>query len=152
MRERLLDDPPPPPPNVPGAGTDSKIALLPFANSSSITADPACADCHHGIDGWGHKRGEYDAVGLWRDNITRRCPTETISAEAGRTGADARWREVEGMAALGAYLLEARDVNLRGAGGGNFSPTVWVVRLNFPTNRTSIDGQFKKITSEYVRW
>ena len=150
VRERLLDDPPaPPPPNVPELETaDPKIALLPIREQlKHHSKDPACADCHRGIDGWGLAMEEYDAVGLWRDKITRRLPnrkTTTLELDALAQMPDGR--EVEGMAALKAYLLEAR--------GDQFARALVVKLLTYGLGRSlefsdephvdALTKQFKK--------
>jgi hypothetical protein len=150
VRERLLDDPPaPPPPNVPELETaDPKIALLPIREQlKHHSKDPACADCHRGIDGWGLAMEEYDAVGLWRDKITRRLPnrkTTTLKLDALAQMPDGR--EVEGMAALKSYLLEAR--------GDQFARALVVRLLTYGLGRSlefsdepyvdSLTKQFKK--------
>jgi hypothetical protein len=74
IRERLLHDPPaPPPPNVPSLdSTDPDFASLPIRQQlEQHRADPACADCHRGIDPWGIALENFDAVGQWRDQIHR---------------------------------------------------------------------------------
>ena len=150
VRERLLDDPPaPPPPNVPELETaDPKIALLPIREQlKHHSKDPACADCHRGIDGWGLAMEEYDAVGLWRDKITRRLPnrkTTTLELDALAQMPDGR--EVDGMAALKSYLLEAR--------GDQFARALVVKLLTYGLGRSlefsdepyvdSLTKQFKK--------
>ncbi len=74
IRERLLHDPPlPPPPNVPDLPTeDPNFAKLSIREQLQIhRKDPACADCHRGIDAWGVALDHFDVVGLWRDVIRR---------------------------------------------------------------------------------
>ena len=113
VRERLLDDPPaPPPPNVPDLETvDPKIAELSIREQLKLHSnDAACADCHRGIDGWGLAMEEYDALGRWRDRITRRLPNrKTIQLELDAVATMPDGREVEGMEALKDYLLAVRE-------------------------------------------
>lgn len=74
IRERLLDDPPlPPPPNVPALdSTDPDFAKLSVRRQMELhREDPACNDCHRGIDPWGVALDHYDAVGLWRETLRR---------------------------------------------------------------------------------
>ena len=74
IRERLLHDPPaPPPPNVPGIDpSNPDFAKLPVRKQLEVhREDPACNDCHRGIDPWGVALENFDAVGQWRDVIRR---------------------------------------------------------------------------------
>ena len=75
LRDRLLDDPPaPPPPNVPALDEeDPDFAKLSVRRQLELhRKDPACADCHRGIDPWGVALEEFGADGLWRDEILRK--------------------------------------------------------------------------------
>ncbi len=113
IRERLLHDPPlPPPPNVPALdSTDPDFAKLPIREQLKIhRADPACADCHNGIDPWGIALDHFDAVGLWRDEIRRpsgkrgkfdRIPVDARDTLPGGV-------KLDGVESLQAYLLEER--------------------------------------------
>ncbi|MGB1126566.1 MAG: DUF1592 domain-containing protein [Phycisphaeraceae bacterium] len=74
LRDRLLDDPPaPPPPDVPDLDeTNPETAGLSLKKQLELHREkPACADCHIGIDPWGIPFENFDAVGLWRDQVTR---------------------------------------------------------------------------------
>ena len=73
--ERLLHDPPaPPPPNVPDLDQENpEFAKLPLKQQLEIhRKDPACMNCHQGIDPWGIALEQYDAVGLLRDEVRRK--------------------------------------------------------------------------------
>jgi mono/diheme cytochrome c family protein len=75
LRDRLLNDPPaPPPPNVPVLDEeDPDFAKLSVRRQLEIhRKDPACADCHRGIDPWGVALEEFGADGLWRSEILRK--------------------------------------------------------------------------------
>lgn len=75
LRDRLLDDPPaPPPPNVPALDEENPdFAKLSVRRQLEIhRQDPACADCHRGIDPWGVALEEFGADGLWRSEILRK--------------------------------------------------------------------------------
>jgi len=112
VRERLLDDPPaPPPPNVPELETaDPDFAKLSIREQlKHHSKDPACADCHRGIDGWGLAMEEYDALGQWRSEITRKLPGNKLIKLPLETEAKMPdGREVVGMEALKDYLLTER--------------------------------------------
>jgi len=75
LRERLLDDPPPPPPpNVPGLDPeDPDFVRKSVREQLEIhRTDPACNDCHRGIDPWGVALEEFGADGLFRTQILRK--------------------------------------------------------------------------------
>ena len=90
---------------------DPKIAELSIREQLKLHSnDAACADCHRGIDGWGLAMEEYDALGRWRDRITRRLPNrKTIQLELDAVATMPDGREVEGMEALKDYLLAVRE-------------------------------------------
>ena len=74
IRERLLNDPPaPPPPNVPPLESeDPNFAKLSVRKQLEIHRnDPACDDCHRGIDPWGIALENFNAIGNWRTEIRR---------------------------------------------------------------------------------
>ena len=72
IRDRLLGDPPaPPPPNAPSLEeADPKFHELSIREQLEVhrTAD-GCQKCHRDIDPWGIALENYDAIGLWRDEI-----------------------------------------------------------------------------------
>lgn len=113
VRDRMLGDPPdPPPPNVPELETaDGNFARLPIREQLALhLKDSACADCHRGIDGWGHALEEYDAVGQWRDEVVRMTDGRkkaTLPVDARAKLPDGR--EVTGAAELKRYLLNHRE-------------------------------------------
>ncbi|MBL6766328.1 MAG: DUF1592 domain-containing protein [Verrucomicrobiae bacterium] len=75
LRDRLLDDPPPPPPpNVPALDEENPdFAKLSVRRQLELhRKDPACADCHRGIDPWGVALEEFGADGLLRAEILRK--------------------------------------------------------------------------------
>ena len=107
IRDNLLHDPPPPPPpNVPALKTsDPNFAQLPIREQLALHAeDAACADCHRGIDPWGHPFEQFDAVGLWRETIQR--GDQRLQADT--TGLLPDGRKVHGIRELKDYLLEHR--------------------------------------------
>lgn len=84
LRKRLLDDPPaPPPPDVPDLESkDPNFASLPLKRQLELHRNkPACNDCHVRIDPWGIPLENYDAVGLWRDSVTRHVEKKTVKAK-----------------------------------------------------------------------
>lgn len=114
IRERLLDDPPaPPPPNVPALDSENPdFASLSIQEQMKIhREDPACADCHRGIDPWGLAMEEFDAVGLLRKEIQRRNPKGKgmIRLPVQSGGTLPGGHQVEGLDDLKAFLLEQRS-------------------------------------------
>ena len=114
IRERLLDDPPaPPPPNVPALNKENPdFASLSIQEQMEIhREDPACADCHRGIDPWGLAMEQFDAVGLWRTEIMRRNPKGKgmINLPVKSGGTLPGGHQVSGLEDLKSYLLEQRS-------------------------------------------
>jgi len=75
IRDRLLNDPPAsPPPDVPSLEeADPKFHKLSIREQLEIhRGTEACASCHRGIDPWGIALENFDAVGLWRNEIRRK--------------------------------------------------------------------------------
>ncbi len=113
IRERLLHDPPlPPPPNVPALdSTDPDFAKLSIREQLALhREDPACADCHAGLDPWGIALDHYDAVGLYREEIRRpggkRGQFQKVPVDAKATLPGGV--EVDGLGALQTYLVTQR--------------------------------------------
>ncbi len=107
IRDNLLHDPPsPPPPNVPELETsDPDFNQLPIREQLARHAkDPACADCHRGIDPWGQAMEQYDAIGRWRETIQRGDQQLPMDAR----GQLPDGHEVNGIGELKGYLLENR--------------------------------------------
>jgi len=113
VRKRLLNDPPaPPPPNVPELKTaDPDFAQLPIREQLDLHShNPACADCHRGIDPWGYAIEHFDAIGLWRDSIVRSIKgqdpiTLPIDSRSRLPGG----HEVDGLEELKDFLLDQRS-------------------------------------------
>lgn len=90
IRDRLLNDPPaPPPPDVPDLDeADPEFRKLSIREQLKIHREKeACASCHQDIDPWGIALENFDAVGLWRDEVRRRSgrtfesqPVEAVAA------------------------------------------------------------------------
>lgn len=75
IRDRLLNDPPsPPPPDTPPLNeADPELRQLSVREQLEFHRNrEACASCHRGIDPWGIALENYDAIGLWRDEIRRK--------------------------------------------------------------------------------
>lgn len=75
IRDRLLNDKPaPPPPDVPSLEqSDAKFHKLSIREQLVIHRNrEACASCHRNIDPWGIALENFDAVGLWRDDVRRK--------------------------------------------------------------------------------
>ena len=113
IRKRLLNDPPqPPPPDVPELKTaDPEFSQLPIREQLNLHShNPACADCHRGIDPWGYPIEHFDAMGLWRDTIVRNVkgqdPIElAIDSQSRLPGG----HQVNGIGGLKAFLISHRS-------------------------------------------
>jgi len=84
LRQRLLDDPPaPPPPDVPDLESDDPdFASLPLKRQLELHRQKAsCNDCHVRIDPWGIPLENYDAVGLWREDVKRLIGEKVVKSE-----------------------------------------------------------------------
>ena len=93
IRDRLLNDPPaPPPPDVPNLDeADPKFLKLSIREQLKIHREKeACASCHEDIDPWGIALENFDAVGLWRDEVKRKAgrkfETQPVDATASFPG------------------------------------------------------------------
>ena len=88
LLDRLLDSPPaPPPPDVPALESENPgFAKLSIKEQLEIhRKKEACNNCHRRIDPWGIAFENYDAVGRWRNQVTRKekRKTRTIEVNAG---------------------------------------------------------------------
>jgi hypothetical protein len=75
IRDRLLNDPPAPPPaDVPSLDeADPEFHKLSIREQLEIhRKKEACASCHRNIDPWGIALENFDAVGLWREEVRRK--------------------------------------------------------------------------------
>ena len=75
IRDRLLNDPPaPPPPDVPSLEeAKPEFQKLTIREQLEVHRErEACASCHRNIDPWGIALENFDAVGLWRDEVRGR--------------------------------------------------------------------------------
>ncbi|MGJ8655690.1 MAG: DUF1592 domain-containing protein [Akkermansiaceae bacterium] len=99
----LHDPPPPPPPAVPEIDlTDPNILKMTLKERmEDHRNDPACSSCHIKIDPWGIVFEEYDAVGLFRNNINGK-PVDAQSYLVDKT-------KIVGINGLKSYLLENRQ-------------------------------------------
>lgn len=113
IRDRLLHDPPAaPPPNVPGLDqADPEFLKLSIREQLEVhRGTDACASCHRGIDPWGIALENFDAIGLWRDEIRRKNGRkfDTLPVVASDNLPDGH--ELTGADSLRNYLLtERRD-------------------------------------------
>ncbi|MEM7011283.1 MAG: DUF1592 domain-containing protein [Verrucomicrobiota bacterium] len=149
IRERLLHDPPsPPPPNVPDLETaDPNFAKLPIREQLAIhREDPACADCHAGIDPWGQALEAWDAVGLFREEITRQLPNKkkmTLPVDDGAKLPGGH--EISGLDGLTAHLLEHRKEQFAHALVHKLTTYALGRTLEFSDER-----EMKRLTDEFV--
>lgn len=111
IRDRLLNDrPAPPPPDTPPLDeADPKFASLSVRRQLEVHRDrEACASCHRGIDPWGIALENFDAVGLWREQIRRRAggKFETLPVDAASVlPGDI---QIDGVESLKQHLLTVR--------------------------------------------
>lgn len=109
--DRLLNDPPsPPPPDVPSLDeASSEFHKLSLREQLEIHRDrAACSRCHKNIDPWGIALEHYDAVGQYRDRITRVIDGENHHSEVIATESLPDGRIIRGKDALCDYLLRER--------------------------------------------
>jgi hypothetical protein len=152
LRERLLDDPPPPPPpNVPTLDAeDPNFAKLSVRRQLEIhRKDPACADCHRGIDPWGIALEEFGADGLLRDRILRKDRNGKrqrdihVAINSNATLPDGH--PVTGLNDLKAYLLQKKS--------GQFARTVVSRMLAYALGRSLELGDeetINRLTERFV--
>lgn len=112
IRDRLLNDPPsPPPPDTPPLDkADPTFAKLSVREQLEIHRNrEACASCHRGIDPWGIALENYDAVGLWREEIRRKSDGKfaTLPVKASDVLPDDH--KLDGVDSLKEYLLDQRE-------------------------------------------
>lgn len=145
IRDNLLHDPPPPPPpNVPELKTsDPNFAKLPIREQlARHSEDPACADCHRGIDPWGQAMQQYDAVGQWRESIRTRSSSLPMDARAKLPDG----HEVNGIGELKDYLLAHREEQ--------FARALVAKLMTYSLGRTlefSDENTIESLTREFVQ-
>jgi len=104
LLEKILNDPPPPPPPaVPEIDlTDPNILkLTQKERMEDHRSDPACISCHAKIDPWGIAFENFDAIGLWRDQIGEK-PVDASSILFNQ-------QELNGIDGLKRFLLKNRQ-------------------------------------------
>ncbi len=109
IRRALLGDPPaPPPPAVPNLDSgDEDLTLLPLKRQLELHRDSeACTRCHQGIDPWGIALEEFDAVGLRREQVSRRFGDREASHPVDAAAVLPGGHRIEGAAALADFLLQ----------------------------------------------
>ncbi|WP_145048684.1 DUF1592 domain-containing protein [Lignipirellula cremea] len=108
IRDRLLNDPPaPPPPDVPSLDeADPAFLKLSIREQLEVHREKqACASCHRNLDPWGIALENFDAVGLWRDEIRRpQGAAQPVNATDVLPGG----RRLEGFDSLRDYLATDR--------------------------------------------
>lgn len=118
IRDRLLNDPPPPPPpNVPTLDeADPEFLKLSVRDQLKIhRGTAACASCHRSIDPWGIALENFDAVGLWRDEVRRRVDKTFETQPVNATDVFPDGRTVNGIDGLRELLIkEHKDQFARG--------------------------------------
>ena len=104
LLEAILNDPPPPPPPaVPEIDlADPEIAKLTLKERIEDHRNhAACRSCHAKIDPWGIAFENYDALGIWRNDIKGK-PVDASSKLFNK-------QELNGIDGLKRYLLENRQ-------------------------------------------
>jgi MFS superfamily sulfate permease-like transporter len=104
LLESLLNDPPPPPPPaVPIIDlTDPEIAKMTLKERiEDHRNQPACISCHVKIDPWGIALENYDALGLWREQVNGK-PVDSTSRLFNN-------ESLNGMDGLKRFLLKNRQ-------------------------------------------
>ncbi|RLT20920.1 MAG: DUF1592 domain-containing protein [Planctomycetota bacterium] len=74
LRDRILNDPPSPPPaDVPPLNqADPKFLEMSVRQQMEIHRNTeSCARCHSHLDPWGIALENFDAIGLWRDEVKK---------------------------------------------------------------------------------
>lgn len=99
----LHDPPPPPPPAVPEIDlTDPDILKMTLKERmEDHRNDPACYSCHAKIDPWGIALENFDAVGIWRDEISGK-PVDATSELFNN-------QKLDGIGGLKRFLLGNRQ-------------------------------------------
>ena len=107
LLDRFLGDPPaPPPPDVPELEeTNPKHKNLSIREQMEVHREKAaCANCHRDIDPWGIAFEQYDAVGLWRDNLRTHPKAKPQPVDAQAKLPDGEM--LDGMVGLKKHLLK----------------------------------------------
>ena len=113
IRDRLLNDPPaPPPPDVPSLEeAKPEFQKLTIREQLEVHRErEACAGCHRNIDPWGIALENFDAVGLWRDEVRGRkngkgFETKPVMA----SDILPNGTQLSGVTGLRDYLVEKKD-------------------------------------------
>ncbi len=114
IRDRLLNDPPaPPPPDVPPLDeADPKFLKLSVREQLEIhRGNGACASCHKSIDPWGIALENFDAIGLWRDEIRRKVGKKFETIPVNAKDALPGGVELNGPQQLKEHLLKQRKAD-----------------------------------------
>lgn len=111
IRDRLLDDPPaPPPPDVPTLDeADPEFLKLSVREQLEVHRErAACASCHKDIDPWGIALENFDAVGLWREEVSRQKGLKFDKLPVNSVDTLPDGQELNGIDGLRTYLLQHR--------------------------------------------
>ena len=154
IMDRLLDAPPaPPPPDVPGLDkTTGNLASLSIRKRLEIhRTKPACNRCHAGLDPWGIPLENYDAVGLWRDEVkgpVRKKIKTPLLVEAESVLPNGH--EIKGLDGLKAYLLEKEEGRLARACVKKMMSYSLGRNIDF-SDRQAVDALTKKFAEKDYR-
>lgn len=111
IRDRLLNDPPaPPPPDTPPLEkADPEFLKLSVREQLEIhRSREACARCHRGIDPWGIALENYDAVGIWRDEVRRKVNGKFETVPVKSADKLPNGQPLDGVQSLKDYLVNQR--------------------------------------------
>jgi len=131
IRERLLNDPPaPPPPDVPELDSEQADTIkLSLTEQLALHREKAaCNSCHRDIDPWGIPLENYDAVGLWREEVLRKVKNKPFKAPLVATSELPDGTQLNGLAGLKKYLLNERS--------GDFSEAITRKMMSYALGRS----------------
>ena len=131
IRDRLLNDPPaPPPPDVPELDSEQADTIkLSLTEQLALHREKAaCKSCHRDIDPWGVPLENYDAVGLWREEVLRKVKNKPFKAPLVATSQLPDGTQLNGLAGLKTYLLDERS--------GDFSETITRKMMSYALGRS----------------
>jgi hypothetical protein len=131
IRDRLLNDPPaPPPPDVPELDSEQADTIkLSLTEQLALHREKAaCKSCHRDIDPWGIPLENYDAVGLWREEVLRKVKNKPFKAPLVATSELPDGTQLNGLAGLKKYLLDERS--------GDFSEAITRKMMSYALGRS----------------
>lgn len=147
IRDRLLNDKPaPPPPDVPTLDeADPKFHKLSVREQLVIHRKrEACASCHRNIDPWGIALENFDAVGLWRDQVRRKRGRKFEKIPVIARDTLPNGHELDGADQLKEYLLTRKK--------GEFAKSLVARLMTYALGRRLELGDHKAVEELAVRF